>query len=117
LPSPANAVISANPLMNCSPLPAQLSFTTRRSSDLTDFNPSAVIAQHLSATNTFTVTVQAIHNGPVLAAQTNRTIAELTTLLVTNARKNTHMNSSKVSYQLIVAPAERDINTNGVITW
>jgi len=51
---------------------------------VTDTNPAAVNAKQLSDTNSFTVTVQAIHIGPSLPAQTNRTVDEMTQLVVTN---------------------------------
>src|SRR5438128_928931 len=72
---------------------------------------------HLSSTNRFTVTVNAIHNGPVLAGQTNRTVNELTTLLVTNTATDNDLPALALSYSLIDAPAGVLIDTNGVISW
>src|SRR5262249_16330686 len=84
---------------------------------VTDFNSSAVNAQHLSATNTFTVIVDPIHNGPVLEAQTNRTIDELSTLIVTNTAADTDLPARKLTYELLDAPLGAAIDTNGVISW
>ena len=37
---------------------------------VTDSNPWAINSQHLSATNSFQVIVNAVHNGPLLPTQT-----------------------------------------------
>jgi hypothetical protein len=50
---------------------------------VTDSNPQAINAQSLSATNSFTVVVLP-PPGPVLPAQADRSVVELTTLVVTN---------------------------------
>jgi hypothetical protein len=41
---------------------------------VTDSSPNAVNAQHLSATNSFTVVVNEVNSPPVLAALSNRTV-------------------------------------------
>src|SRR5262249_12266144 len=85
---------------------------------VTDFNSNAVAAQHLSATNSFTVTVAAIHNGPTLALQGNRTINESTMLVVTNAAIDSDIPALVLSYQLLNPPAGANIEAStGVITW
>jgi hypothetical protein len=57
LVSPASASIDANGLIIWTPAPNQVPSTNVFSTKVTDFNPFAVNSQHLSATNTFTVTV------------------------------------------------------------
>ena len=52
-----------------------------------------------------------------LTAQTNRTIAELTLLTVTNAASDGDIPANALTYQLINPPAGAVIDTNGVITW
>jgi hypothetical protein len=117
LTAPSNAVIDGNGVISWTPIAAQVPSTNVITTVITDFNPLAITAQHLSATNTFTVTVSAIHNGPVLAAQTNRTISELSTLVVANTASDSDIPALTVSYQLIGAPAGATINTNGLISW
>ena len=74
----------------------------------------------MSDTNSFTVTVTEVNdNAPIfVSTPTNRTIAELTTLAVTNAATDADIPANTLTYSLLVAPAGATINTNsGVITW
>ncbi len=73
----------------------------------------------LSATNSFTVTVNEVNVPPVLPAQTNRTIAVLTALIVTNTATDSDIPPNPLTYQLLVSPAAANatISTNGIITW
>jgi hypothetical protein len=114
---PTNAVISSNGVISWTPEIAQVPSTNLFTTMVTDFNPSAVNAQHLSATNSFTVIVEPIHNGPALGVQTNRTIDELSTLIVTNTATDTDIPVRKLSYELLDAPLGAAIDTNGVISW
>jgi len=75
------------------------------------------VAPTLSATNTFLVIVLDTNNVPTLPAQTNRTIAELSTLTVTNTATDTDIPTNSLSYSLLVAPITATISANGVITW
>jgi hypothetical protein len=77
----------------------------------------AVNAQDLSATNSFTVTVQAIHNGPVLGVVSNQVVNELTLLTVTNAATDNDIPALSLTYTLVNPPAGAGISTNGIITW
>ena len=70
------------------------------------------------------MTVQAVHNGPVLPLQTNQVINELTLLTVTNAATDNDIPSLPLTYSLTVtnlgnnsAVTNASISTNGVITW
>src|SRR5207253_2959228 len=71
----------------------------------------------LSATNSFTVTVTEVNSAPVLPVQTNRTIAELTLLTVTNTASDSDVPANTLSYSLVNPPAGAGIDTNSVITW
>jgi hypothetical protein len=54
----------------------------------------------------------------VLPAQTNRTIADLATLTVTNTATDSDVPANTLTYILLVAPTGAIINTNtGVISW
>src|SRR5262249_34367881 len=115
--APTNASIDADGVISWTPTVAQVPSTNIFTTVVTDSNPWAVNAQHLSATNSFTVVVNAIHNGPELAFQTNQIIAELTTLVVTNTASDSDVPAHLLTYLLLDAPAGAAIGTNGIISW
>jgi hypothetical protein len=84
---------------------------------VTDDNPAAMNERHLSATNSFTVLVREVNVAPVLAAQTNLVINELTLLIVTNTASDADLPRNELTYALIDPPAGATIDTNGIITW
>jgi hypothetical protein len=62
--------------------------------------------------------VCATNTSPVLPAQNNRTIDELTTLTLTNTASDLESPPEVLTYNLAVAPANAAISANsGVITW
>src|SRR5437762_6492925 len=71
----------------------------------------------LSATNSFTATVNDVNSPPVLADQADRTIAELTTLKVTNTAADEDLPANVLTYQLVSPPTGASIDSSGVITW
>src|SRR5207248_10018484 len=71
----------------------------------------------LSATNSFTVVITNVNSAPVLSAQSDRTIAELTLLIVTNTATDSDIPSNVLSYALVNPPSAAAIDTNGIITW
>jgi hypothetical protein len=117
LTAPANALIDTNGVITWTPLVAQVPSTNIFTTVVTDYNPWAVNEQHLSATNVFMVFVQPVHNGPVLLPQPDVTLAELTTLIVTNTATDSDIPPTTLAYVLVNPPAGADISTNGVITW
>ncbi len=70
-----------------------------------------------SATNSFVVTVLEVNLAPQLPAQSDRTIAELSTLVVTNTAMDADLPVNSMSYQLINPPAGALIDATGVINW
>src|SRR5439155_2721988 len=54
---------------------------------------------------------------PVLPAQTNRTMAELSSLVVTNTATDTDLPVNALSYTLVNRPAGATIGPSGIITW
>src|SRR5204863_9245003 len=70
-----------------------------------------------STTNSFIVTVNEVNSAPVLPPQTNRTINELTALIVTNTATDGDLPANGLSYQLVSPPVGASISTSGVITW
>lgn len=72
----------------------------------------------LFATGTVTITVLPVNDPPMFVqTPTNRTIPELTTLVVTNAASDVDTPAAELTYALLNAPAGAVISTNGVITW
>src|SRR5437879_2507467 len=69
------------------------------------------------STNSFTVTVNEVNSAPVLPGQTDRTVAELTTLTVTNTASDGDLPANVLSYQLVSPPVGASISSSGVISW
>ncbi|MGD0632531.1 MAG: N,N-dimethylformamidase beta subunit family domain-containing protein, partial [Terracidiphilus sp.] len=124
LTGPTGSTIDTNGVIRWTPTVGQVPGVYTFTTVVTDTNVYAVNAQDLSATNSFTVTVQAIHNGPVLGVVSNQVMNELTLLTVTNAATDNDIPALPLSYTLTVTNAltgsavtNASINTNGVITW
>ncbi|HEY9175432.1 MAG TPA: putative Ig domain-containing protein, partial [Verrucomicrobiae bacterium] len=73
----------------------------------------------LTATQAFAVIVLESNSPPVLAAITNRTVSEGTTLVITNVASDADLPAQRLTFSLGAgAPAGASINaTNGVFTW
>ena len=117
LSGPVGAAIDTNGIITWTPGVGQVPSTNVFKTVVTDFNPWAVNSQHLSATNCFTVFVNAVHNGPVLLAQPNQTVNEQNLLTITNTASDFDMPALSLNYALINPPLGMGIDTNGVITW
>ncbi|HEU0009129.1 MAG TPA: putative Ig domain-containing protein, partial [Verrucomicrobiae bacterium] len=76
-------------------------------------------APNLSATRSFTVTVNEVNNAPTLALLLSRTVAEGSTLTVTNSATDTDTPPQSFTYSLDPgAPAGAAIDpTSGLFTW
>ena len=109
---PAGAVIDTNGVISWTPTEGQGPGTNTITTVVTDNG-----VPPLSVTNSFEVIVTEVNSAPVLTAQTNRTVAELTLLTVTNGATESDIPANTLSYQLISPPAGAVIDTNGVITW
>ena len=70
----------------------------------------------LSVTNTFVVVVTEANSAPTLPGQTEFTIPELTTLVVTNTAADPDVPANLLSYTLQSGPADAVISADGVIT-
>jgi hypothetical protein len=112
LGAPANAAISASGVITWTPSEAQGPSTNIFTTIVTDNGTPP-----LSATNAFTVVVTEVNRAPVLPAQTNQSVLELTTLLVTNTATDPDLSVNNLSYALVNPPAGAAIDTNGVIVW
>src|SRR5208282_301851 len=125
--APGGASIDTNGVIRWTPSANQVPGVYTITTVVTDTNVYAVNAQELSATNSFTVTVNAIHNGPGLGVLNNVTNNELVLLTVTNSAVDSDVPALALTYSLGVvtvtnqvgnsAVTNAGISTNGVITW
>src|SRR6185436_9169121 len=90
--APTNAVISAAGIITWTSAEDQGPSTNTFTTVVTDDGSPA-----LSATNSFTVVVTEVNSTPVLPVQTNYTIAELSTLTITNTASDLDIPSNPLS--------------------
>jgi hypothetical protein len=117
LTGPAGATIDTNGVIRWMPTVGQVPGVYLFTTVVTNSNPYDLVNPQLTATNSFTVTVNAIHNGPTLPVQPNVAVAEQTLLTVTNTAVDNDVPPLPLTYSLINPPAGAAINTNGIITW
>src|SRR5205807_2169213 len=108
---PAPTRRSSNLVITWTPTEAQGPSTNMITTVVTDNGVPS-----LSATNNFTVLVTEVNSAPVLGAQADRTIAEGTTLIVTNTETDSEIPANLLTYTLLNTPAVAAIDSNGVIT-
>jgi Putative Ig domain len=100
------------------PTEAQGPSTTTVTVVVTDSNPWAVNAQHLSDTNTFTVVVNEINTPPQLTVPATQTIDELTPLTVSVSAIDSDIPANPLTFSLIASPTGMTIDPNsGAIAW
>ena len=111
---PPNAVIDINGIITWTPIAAQVPSTNLFQTVVTDNG-----SPPLSATNSFTVFVQPVHNGPVLASIADRSIHAGAMLTISNAATDSDIPSHALTFSLDTgAPAGAAVNaTNGLFTW
>jgi hypothetical protein len=110
--APAGATINGLGVITWTPSEAQGPATNVFTTVVRDSGTPA-----MSATNQFTVVVREVNTAPVLRAQADRELAELSQLLVTNAATDVDLPLNLLNYELVGAPAGATINGLGVITW
>ncbi len=119
LSPPAGMTIDpASGAISWTPTEAQGPSTNNINVVLMDNNPWADTAQQISVTNSFLVTVREVNTRPVLptlAAQL--TIAELSTLTLTNTASDSDDPPNALGYALLEAPTNATISATGVISW
>jgi len=71
----------------------------------------------LSATNSFFVFVRDIASAPLLSQQPDRTVNELTLLIVTNTATENNILPLNVSYKFLSVAPYMTIDANGIIRW
>ena len=112
LVAPTGAGISSSGIITWTPSEGQGPSTNTFTTVVTDNG-----VPPLSATNSFTVIVTEVNTAPVLPAQINRTILQLTTLLVTNTATDSDIPANVLTYSLVNPPAGAVIDSNGIIAW
>src|SRR5207247_1086016 len=70
----------------------------------------------LSDSKSFKVIVTEVNSAPVLPFQTDRSMNELTTLVVTNTASDADIPANGLTYQLVAPPAWAKIDARGFIT-
>jgi hypothetical protein len=114
---PAGASIDASGIITWTPSQTQSPSTNVITTVVTNNNPFDLVNPQLTATNSFTVVVREVNVAPVLPAQANRTIDELTLLTVINTAMEPNVHSTTTGYTLINPPAGVAVDTNGIISW
>jgi hypothetical protein len=119
LTGPTNAVIDANGVISWTPSAAQVPSTNTFTTLVRDFNPWAVNAQHLSATNSFVVVVLSPDTATSLAPVADRTVHAGSFLALTIAATDPGSPAPALTFTLDHgAPTGASINpTNGLLTW
>ncbi len=112
LEAPANAMISAEGVITWTPTEAQGPGTYIFITEVLD---DAGVPG--GSFNSFLVIVNEGNSAPVLPAQTDRTVNELTTVVVDNTASDSDVPVQTLSYSLLASPATATISANGVITW
>src|SRR5439155_22964453 len=69
-------------------------------------------------TKSFTVVVTEAHSAPLLRVPTDQTVAELSTLTVTNSASDRDLPANTLTFSLVSAPAGVNLDSNtGVLSW
>jgi hypothetical protein len=114
---PYGLVIDANGIITWSPGTNMAGTTNTITTVVTNNDVFDLVNPQLAATNTFTVVVNGLHNGPSFPAQADVTINYLTTLIVTNAATDNDIPLTGLTYQLVAPPTGAAIDGNGTISW
>ena len=103
-----NASISTNGIISWTPTEVQGPSTNTFTTIVSDGS--------LSATNSFTVTVNEVNTAPTLPVQSNRTLVGTQSLTVTNTASDSDIPVNPLGY-VLTGPTGSTIDTNGVIRW
>src|SRR5439155_1592790 len=110
---PAGASINGSGVITWTPTEAQGPSVNTFKTIVTDNGTPA-----LHATNIFTVTVTEVNSEPVLPAQADRTINELSTLVVTNRATDPDLPPNTLTFSLVSAPTGVTLDSHtGVLSW
>ena len=85
---------------------------------VTDSNPWAVNAQHLSVTNSFTLTVNEVNTAPVLETLSDRTVNPGQTISFTATATDSDLPTNALTFSLLAPPAGASLgSSNGLFNW
>jgi hypothetical protein len=117
--APTGMTISGSGIITWTPVASQVPSVNTVTTVVTNSDTFDLINPHLTATNSFTVTVNAVHNGPSLPTNPpTLTNNELVLLTVTNTAIDTDVPALTLTYTLVSpTPTNASISTNGIITW
>ncbi|MEK7781160.1 MAG: Ig-like domain-containing protein, partial [Verrucomicrobiota bacterium] len=118
--TPAIATLSSPPINGSLTLNPNGGFTYTPNFNFTGYDTFVYVAgdgTNLFGTATVTLFVNPTHLGPSLLPQTNYTIFEGTTLVVSNTAIDTDIPPPVLTYSLVGSPTNAVISTNGIITW
>ncbi len=115
---PTNLTVSPNGGISWTPSEAQGPSTNVVQIAVTDFNPWAVNAQHLSVTNTFTITVNEVNTAPVLGAMSDRTVNPGQTISFTATATDADLPTNALTFSLMAPPAGASVDSSsGLFYW
>jgi hypothetical protein len=104
---PQGMIIDANTVaISWTPTEAQGPSTYTITVVVTDDSPSAANAQHLSATNSFTVTVREVNSPPQLTVPGNQVIDELKPLNVSTSANDLDLPPNTLTFSLLTSPPD-----------
>jgi len=115
---PAGMTINATSgAISWTPIEAQGSNSYTVSVSVTDNNPTAINAEQLSVTNSFTVIVNESNQPPVLTVPTNQTINELTLYTNNATATDGDLPANALRFALVSGPFDMIVSSNGAISW
>jgi hypothetical protein len=115
--APTNMSINAGGVITWTPSQTQSPGTNVITTVATANDPLDMVNPQLSASNTFTVVVTEVNVAPVLPDIPTRNVHVLTLLTVTNTATEANIHATNLAYGLAGAPANMNIDSNGIITW
>ena len=109
---PGGLTVSTNGLISWTPSEAQGPSTNTVTVRVFDNGVPS-----LSATNSFTLTVNEVNSAPVLTMPTNQAINELALWTANATAVDTDLPTNTLTFELVSSPGGLTVSTNGVITW
>jgi hypothetical protein len=85
---------------------------------VTDYNPWAVNEQHLSTTNSFTITVNEVNRPPTITVPENQVMVEETPLVISASASDPDIPLNGLTFSLLSSPVGMTIDpASGAIAW
>jgi Putative Ig domain len=116
LAGPAGATVDAKGVLRWTPGQAQSPSTNQVVLVVSSTDPLDAVNPVLTATNSYSIVVVEVNRAPVFGGVQQRSVNELSAIVVTNSAVSPNIHSI-VSYALLNPPDGAAINANGVFTW